>query len=111
MHWFRDRLLRIPVIPLCAAATVLFTALSLAAGRSGEAGVLFVAVFGVPWLVSGVLILIHAHGAAARSGNSLWRFAAPILAGVTFLICTGYAGDAIANWLSTGPFPPQRLVP
>jgi hypothetical protein len=89
----------------------LFTALSLVADRSGEAGVLFVPPLGVLWLVIGVVFLIHAHRAAARSGNSLCRFAAPMLAALAFLICTGCAGDAIASWFSTESFPHQGVMP
>src|ERR1700730_7403323 len=111
MRWLRDQLLRIPVLALCAAAVALFALLSLIGDRAGEAGVLFVPPFGLLWLVSGVLILVHAHRAAVRSSNSLLRFGAPIVAALAFLVCTAYAGDAIASYFSTHSFPHQRLLP
>ena len=111
MRWLRDQLLRIPVLALCAAAIGLFALLSLIGDRAGEAGVLFVPPFGLLWLVSGILILVHAHRAAARSRSSLLRFGAPIVAALAFLVCTGYAGEAIASYFGTHRFPHQRLWP
>jgi hypothetical protein len=99
------------VVALCIAAVGLFASLSLIDDRVGEPRVLFVPPFGLLWLVSGVLILIQAHRAAARSSSSLLRFVAPIVAALAFLVCTGYVGEAIASYFSTHGFPHQRLLP
>ena|SRR2546430_832744 len=111
MRWIRDQLLRIPVLALCVAGVTLFALLSVVGDRAGESGVLFVPPFGLLWLVSGILILVHTHRAAVRFSNSLLRFGTPIVAALAFLVCTGYAGEAIASYLSTRVFPHQRLLP
>ena len=111
MGWLRDRLLGIPVIVLSAVAVALFAALSLIADRAGEIGVLLIPPFGILWLVCGILILIHAHRAATRSSSSLLRFGAPIVAALAFLLCTGYAGGAVASLFSSTGSPHHRLLP
>jgi hypothetical protein len=111
MRWLCEQLLRIPVLVLCVAAVTLFALLSVIGDRAGESGVLLVPPFGLLWLVTGVLVLVHAHRAVARSSNSLVRFAAPIAAALAFLICSAYAGDLVASWVSTRLFPHQRLLP
>jgi hypothetical protein len=100
MARIRDRLLRIPVPVVCAAAVAAIALFFLVDEPAAESAILVVPPLGGIWLVSGVLILVRAHRAALHFSNSLFRFSAPIVVGLAFLFCTAYAGKAIAGLLS-----------
>jgi hypothetical protein len=102
--------LRLPVFSVVIAAVVLFALFCLVADRARGNGAIFVPPFAILWFMSCVVILVRVHR-AAHSGNSVWQFAAPVLAALAFLVGTAYAGEALASLLSTTSFPHQRVLP
>ena len=100
MARIRDRLLRIPIPVVCTAAVAVIAVFFLVEKPAAESAILVVPPLGGVWLVSGILILVHAHRAALRFSNSLFRFSAPIIVALAFLFCTAYAGKAIAGLLT-----------